>query len=543
MKSRKFRLLLLISIASLLLASNSWAANTSDVVKIESGQLKGSIVNGVVSFKGVPFAAPPVGDLRWRPPQPVKPWAGVRLAEKFAPDCMQAPFPPDAAPLSASLSEDCLYVNVWSPAKAASKRLPVMVWIYGGGFVNGGTSPAVYDGSHFAENGVVFVSLNYRIGRFGFFAHPALTKENPNEPHGNYGYMDQIAALQWVKRNIAAFGGDPGDVTVFGESAGGGSVLMLLTSPLSHGLFQKAIVESGGGRDYLMGQRYIDKKSPTGTPSAEEIGMNFAKSNGIQGTDAAALAALRALPADKIVNGLNMATMGPAAQTYSGPMVDGQIVIDSPQTALLSGKWAKVPVMIGANSADIGFPRARTIDGLFAPFGANAEKAKAIYNPEKSDNVFLVGWKIGADQMMVEPARFVAATVAAAGIPSFEYRFSYVAESLRERLKGAPHATEIPYVFDTVKAAYGNKLAAQDEAMAQKTHAYWVAFAKTGKPTPVGLPAWTAYLPKSDVIMNFTLKGPVVGPDPWKARLDLIEALAEQKPAAAEAHNVGATAK
>ncbi|PWT84156.1 MAG: carboxylesterase, partial [Proteobacteria bacterium] len=260
-------------------------------VKIDTGRLKGATHDGVVSYKGIPFAAPPVGDLRWRPPQPAKPWTGVRSAQEYASDCAQKPFPGDAAPLGTPPAEDCLYANVWLPEKAPSRKMPVMVWIYGGGFVNGGSSPSVYDGSQFAKRGVVFVSFNYRLGRFGFFAHPALTKENPNEPHGNYGYMDQIAALQWVRKNVAAFGGDPGNVTLFGESAGGGSVLTMMTSPMAKGLIHKAIVESGGGRTLLMGRRYLDKASPEGTPSAESIGIAFAKSVGIEGTDAAALAA------------------------------------------------------------------------------------------------------------------------------------------------------------------------------------------------------------------------------------------------------------
>ena len=238
---------------------------------------------------------------------------------------MQKPFPGDAAPLGVTPAEDCLYVNVWAPAVSA-RGLAVMVWIYGGGFVNGGSSPAVYDGSQFAKRGVVLVSFNYRLGRFGFFGFPALTKENPSEPKGNYGYMDQIAALQWVRQNIAAFSGDPGNVTVFGESAGGGSVLTLLTSPMAKGLFQKAVVESGGGRTLLMGQRYLDRSVPSGPPSAESVGVAFAKSAGIEGEDAAALAALRKLPANGVVAGLNMASMG--GPTYAGPMIDGKIVLD-----------------------------------------------------------------------------------------------------------------------------------------------------------------------------------------------------------------------
>jgi para-nitrobenzyl esterase len=444
---------------------------------------------------------------------------------------MQLPFPSDAAPVGAGgLSENCLYVNVWKPAAHSAKKLPVLVWIYGGGFVNGGSSPAVYDGTQFARRGVVFVSFNYRIGRFGFFGFPALTEEKPDEPHGNYGYMDQIAALKWVQRNIAAFGGDPRQVTIQGESAGGGSVLTLMTSPLSQGLFQRAIVESGGGRDLLLGERFLSKTSPQGTPSAEAIGVKFAQSNGISGTGADALAELRKLPAEKVVAGLNMATMGPAAATYCGPMVDGAIVRESPQSAMLAGRWAKVPVMIGANSLDIGFPRGRTIDELFAPFGADAEKAKAAFNPDHSDNVMLVGIRIASVQMMIEPSRFVAETASAQGVPAFEYRFSYVAETLRSKMPGAPHASEIPYVFDTVKAAYKDKLAPDDEALAKKANDYWANFAKTGNPSGDGLPQWPSYDAKADTLMNFTLEGPVAMADPWKARLDLVAWLATHKP-------------
>ena len=529
---RRFEIL---TCGALLFSAPITAIAATDQAVTDSGQLKGTVQNGVVSFKGVPFAAPPVGLLRWRTPQPVTPWTGVRAATNYAPDCMQLPFPSDAAPVGAGgLSEDCLYANVWAPAKHSATKLPVVVWIYGGGFVNGGSSPAVYDGTHFAEHGVIFVSFNYRIGRFGFFGFPALTQEHPDEPHGNYGYMDQIAALKWVQRNIAAFGGDPGNVTIEGESAGGGSVLTLLTSPLSKGLFQRAIVQSGGGRDLLMGQRYLSKTSPEGTPSAEAIGIKFAESAGITDSGAAGLAELRKLPADKVVAGLNMASMGQAAATYTGPMLDGMIVRESPQSALLAGRWAKVPVMIGANSADIGFPRASTVDGLFAQFGANAEKAKAIYNPEHSDNVWLVGMRIGADQMMIEPSRFVVQTVSSQGLPAFEYRFSYVAKSLRDKVPGAPHATEIPYVFDTVKAAYKDKLAPEDESAAEKTLVYWVNFIKNGNPSEAGLPQWPSYNAKSDMLMDFTLDGPVAKADPLKPRLDLIAELAG-KPSGASA--------
>ncbi len=509
-------------------------AQSADQVKIDSGAIQGSTQDGVTSFKGIPFAAPPVGNLRWRPPQPVAKWTGVRQATQFSSDCMQLPFPSDAAPLGTSTNEDCLYINVWVPAHKSAEKLPVMFWIYGGGFVNGGSSPAPYDGTQFAKGGVVFVSFNYRVGRFGFFAFPALSREQAGKPLNNYAYMDQIAALQWVKRNIAAFGGDPGDVTIFGESAGGGSVFALLTSPVTKGLFEKAIVESGGGRDALLGVRYLDKPGSNGLPSAEDLGVAFAKSNGIDGTDAAALAALRALPAEKIVAGLNMASMGKQASTYGGPIIDRIIVTETPQQALLAGHYPRIPVMIGANSSDIGFPRWQTLDETWAAFGGNSQKAKAAYDPSNSGNT-RVSWTIAADMMMIEPARFVAQTVAAAGLPSYEYRFSYVAESKRKEWPGALHATEIPYVFDTVKAVYGDKLTPADEAIAKQANAYWVNFAKKGDPNGGGLPHWPAYSGASDQLMNFTEDGPVAMADPWKGRLDLIAALVSRPAAGSKA--------
>ena len=531
MKSIKIAGQIFLAAASLVAAQ---AQTPLQQATIDSGSLQGSIDNGVASFKGIPFAAPPVGDKRWRPPQPVAAWTGVRSATAYGSDCMQLPFPSDAAPLGTPPNEDCLYMNIWTPAHRATEKLPVMVWIYGGGFVNGGSSPAVYSGQQFAGHGVVFVSFNYRVGRFGFFAFPALSREGAGQPLGNYAYMDQIAALQWVRRNIHAFGGDPANVTVFGESAGGGSVLMLLTSPVTKGLFERAIVESGGGRDALMGVRYLDKPSAHGLPSAEDLGVAFAKANGITGTDDAALAALRALPAEKVVNGLNMATMGPAAATYGGPIEDGTIVTQTPQEALASGHYWKVPLIIGANGADIGFPRWRTLADTWAAFGPEAKEAESVFDPTGSGNMMLIGWKIGADMMMTEPARFVAGSIAAAGGPSYEYRFSYVAESIRSKVPGAFHATEIPFVFDTVSAKYGTALAPADEAIAKQTNAYWVNFAKTGDPNGPGLPHWPAYTEAGDQLLNFTNDGPVAQADPLKTSLDLVEKLATAPAEAAQ---------
>ena len=498
-------------------------AAQSDVVRVDSGKLQGVTAGAVESFKGVPFAAPPVGQLRWRAPQPVEPWSGVRLAKSYSADCMQVPFPSDAAPLGTTPAEDCLYLNVWRPAGTkADAKLPVMFWIYGGGFVNGGSSPAVYDGSKFAAKGVVFVSANYRLGRFGFFAFPELTKQNADGMVGNYGFMDQIAALKWVQKNIGAFGGDPSNVTVFGESAGGFSVSMLLTSPLTEGLFSKAIIESGGGRTNLGGQRYLSTALPNGPASAESVGIEFAHSVGIEGAGKDALDALRRLPAEKVVGNLNMATMSQPG--YAGPMIDGRVVVSDPQSVYLSGAGQHVPIMIGANSMDIGFGFAPNKEALFAPFGVNREKAMSAYDPTGNGDLRAVQYMVAMDRFMIEPARFVASVFASSGVPSYEYRFSYVAKSMRSKWPGAPHATEIPFVFDTVQEKYGKDLVPEDEKIAQAMLSYWVAFAKSGDPSTGNSPAWPRYLPTTDMLMNFTENGPVAEADPWKARLDVTAA-------------------
>jgi para-nitrobenzyl esterase len=501
-------------------------------VRTESGLVSGAVADGVQSWKGIPFAAPPVGDLRWRAPRPPAPWTGVKQAIAHASDCMQLPFPSDAAPLGTPPSEDCLYLNVWAPEKPAAPKLPVMVWVYGGGFVNGGSSPAVYDGSQFAKRGIVFVSFNYRLGRFGFFAHPALTKETPGGPLGNYGYLDQIAALQWVQRNIAAFGGDPGNVTLFGESAGGGSVNTLMISPLAKGLFHKAIVQSGGGRSGgPITARRIREPGPGGE-SGEAVGVAFAKAAGITGEAASALAALRKLPAADVVRGLNLMSMGQQRDTYAGPMLDGQIVPEDVEAAFRAGRQARIPYMIGANDREFGFlplPPA-AVEGMLARFGTEKDRVVAAYDPAKTGDLGEVGIGLASDGAMVEPARMLARLAAQAGQPTYAYRFSYVATSLRPQTKGALHATEIPFVFATVRAKYEDKTSPEDEAIAKAANAYWAAFAKTGDPDGEGRPHWPAYQAASDMLLDFTLSGPVAKPDPWKARLDLVERFATTPP-------------
>lgn len=501
---------------------------TTPAVEITGGSIIGQVSEGVASFLGLPFAAPPVGELRWRPPQAVIPWSGIRDAHDYANDCMQGAFPFDAAPIRTPPAEDCLYLNVWTPAEHSGAALPVMAWIHGGGFVNGGSSPAVYDGSALARQDVVFVGINYRLGRFGFFAHPALSREAPSALLGNYGFMDQIAALRWLQENIAAFGGDPGNVTLFGESAGGGSINVLMTSPLAKGLFHKAIVQSGGGRSStLISMRPMRESAADGSPSAEAIGVAFAEKHGIEGEDAAAVAALRELAADQVVQGLSMMTM--QEQTFSGPILDGRLVVSEVEEAFCDGRQAKIAYIIGANDLEWGFmplPPDR-VEALLAEFGDEREKVLAAYDPQGSGNLGLVGMRLTSDQAMVEPARMLARLAVAAGQPTWLYRFSYIASSQRLSVGGALHATEIPFVMNTVRARYEKATSEEDAAMARAASAYWVAFARNGDPNGEGRPAWPAFDPEEDVILEFTLDGPQAKPDPFKSRLDLVEAQAE----------------
>lgn len=502
-------------------AGHALAADPTAVTT--SGPVVGEASAGVAAFKGVPFAAPPVGPLRWRAPQPPQVWTLPREAKTYGADCMQNPFPGDAAPLGVKPAEDCLYANVWAPEAALKDKVkrPVMVWIYGGGFVNGGSSPAVYAGDRFARDGVVLVSFNYRVGRFGFFAHPALTAAGADGGMlGNYGLMDQIAALTWVRDNIAAFGGDPNNVTVFGESAGGVSVHALLTAPQAKGLFHKAIIQSGGGRPRLLPT--LPLTAPAGQRSAEAAGLAFAAKAGVSGTDAAALEALRALPAETVVDGLNMATSN--TPTWGGgPMLDGKIMTREPLQAYKAGAWTKMPVMVGATSAD-GFFFGGSRDQVFAPFGARRAEAEALYDPRGDGDIKVYGWAAAGDRMFIEPARAVARVMSDQGAPVYQFRFSYVAESMRSQWWGAPHATEIPFVFDTVDARYGAALTPSDVAAVKAVHAYWIGFAKSGVPIAPDFPAWPRYEADSDQILDFTARGPKPEADPLKTRLDLVEA-------------------
>lgn len=448
-------------------------------VTIDTGALQGTSDAGVLSWKGIAFAAAPLGDLRWRAPQPAAAWEGVRDAGAYGHDCMQVPFPSDAAPLGTPPDEDCLYLNVWRPESATSK-LPVIFWIYGGGFVNGGASPPTYSGAELAKQGVLFVSANYRVGRFGTFAHPALTSANEDDGLlGNYGYMDQLAALQWVQRNIAAFGGDPANVTIVGESAGGMSVHALVTSPMAKGLFGRAVVMSGGDGGG-MGAATL--------AATEQIGLQFADKFGIAADDPAALQKLRALTAEQVTDGLSMMALFGASgpRTFASPFADGKLAVDV-GAAYRSDAFERVPMMIGATSADIG----------------------------------------GRTGMMIAGARDISTLIAGKGVPVYAYRFSYVAENLPPSPAGAPvqqgagHASDIPFFFNTQAIKYEAGTTPRDNAMGRTISAYLVNFAKTGDPNGADLPAWPRYERAKDEIMDFATTGEAVpGRDPWGAEMD-----------------------
>ena len=464
-------------------------------VRIGAGMLEGAVSDGILSFQGVPFAAPPVGELRWRPPRPAAPWTGVRKAAGQGHGCLQA--------------EDCLMLNVWRPAAGGPEdRLPVLVWIHGGG----GSASAILSGGPLARLRLVVVTFNYRLGRLGFFAHPALLAAREG-PAGNFGFMDQIAALRWVQANIGAFGGDPGRVTLAGESAGGASVLHLLTSPAARGLFHRAVVLSGGGRRGLAARPMA---------AAARSDAAFAESLGIRGKGPAALAALRALPAGTFVDG---SFVGGAAGT---PMIDGTTVTASPEEVFRRGGQARLPVIAGTTAQDLPLdfpPRADP----FSYFKAYAGKAKVVFNPEgKPASSALHG--IAADMTMHEPARFVARSVTAAGSPAWLYRFTYVAQAVPERRNGAAHAQELPYLFNTLDARYGATVSARDRQVARELGSYLAQFVRTGDPNGAGLPRWPRFDARRFDLMDFTLDdGPVFGADPRAARIALVERMADAR--------------
>ena len=475
---------------------------------VAEGTLSGTTEGGIHAFKGIPYAAPPVGDLRWRAPQPPAAWTGERDATRVGAVCVQAPANGDPGVGPFPASEDCLTLNVWSPTGQRGP-LPVMVWIHGGGYNNGSGTAALYDGANLSRRGVVMVTINYRLGRLGFFDHPALAAQrSAEEPAGNYGVMDQIAALEWVRDNISAFGGDPSRVTVFGESAGGAAVLQLMTAPSGRGLFHRAVVQSGLGRQ----RSALLAQDRPGRPSAQSLGVVFARSAGL-GTDATA-EALRALPAERL--------LAPMPAFYSDNLiVDGKVVPEDVVEAFAQRRQAPVPLMIGTNSAEFWWIKpsdagayGRTDDAMT---DAEYEALLAAYGGQDGYDAHVV-----SDLIFNEPARHLSRLHARAGHPTWLYRFDVVPDSNPEPSGGATHASERPYVFDTLHTV-GRPLGERDARASAAMADYWTTFAKTGDPNGGDHPVWPEFGAAPDRLMEFTNDGPVARPMPFADRLDLIE--------------------
>jgi para-nitrobenzyl esterase len=475
----------------------------AQTVAVTGGQIRGAMLEkGGAVFKGIPYAAPPIGELRWLEPMPVKSWTRVRDATEFAPICAQVN--PNNPRAGESSKEDCLYLNVWTPEWPSKSRKPVMVWIPGGGNIFGASSFGIYDGDTLAQRGVVLVSLNYRLGSFGFFSHPELTRESPHHASGNQGILDQIAALKWVRDNIAKFGGDPDNVTIFGESAGSLDVSVLMTSPLSKGLFRRVIGESGAV--ILVGD-------PLMLPEAEKRGETLAAGWNVPAdgslTNMRAVSAPDILKADHYVDAAtNLAGYFPNL----GITIDGYVFPNKPAEVFSAGQEHRVALLLGSNSRERvpgttpPTDLTKAIDDTYGPIAA---RAQALY----------VG---GADPLYGTPAdqwatdtSFRCSAVAqlawhaTAGNPAYEFEFARVPPG--REAQGATHASELSYVFGTLD---GRFLAAArpndvDARVSDVMQQYWTNFAKTGDPNDFGLRTWPKFDTISRAYIQFTEAGPV----------------------------------
>jgi len=468
------------------------------LVATSNGKLEGSIgPDGVCSFKGIPFAQPPVGDLRFREPQPPLNWAGTRKADTFGPRAMQLPVFSDMNFRSNGMSEDCLYLNVWTPTTTPKEKLPVLVYFYGGGFVGGDGSEFRYDGESMASKGIVAVTVNYRLGIFGFLSHPDLTKESAHHSSGNYGLLDQHAALVWVQKNIAAFGGDPSRVTIGGESAGSIAVCGQMASPLSKGLFAGAIGESGG----MMGNI-----EPNTLADGEQIGAAFASGLGNK-----SLANLRAMPAAELL-------AATAKGAHFPTVVDGYFLPASPAAIFSAGEQMAVPLLVGWNSAEANYTE---LLGKKEPTVENYEKAiRKIYG-DKADTILTL-YKASSEDAVEHAAsdlasdRFIAYSTwkwadlhtKTGGHPVYRYLYAHPRPPMggdtqpgKMPVMGAGHSWEIEYALGNL---HSNKVYAwttADDKVSETMETYFANFIKTGNPNGAGLPSWKAMQTGSPEVM------------------------------------------
>jgi para-nitrobenzyl esterase len=485
------------------------------------GVLEGAVsADGKVrSFKGIPFAAPPVGPLRWKPPQPPVPWPGVRKAVEYGPRCMQGRIYDDMIFRDAGPSEDCLYLNLWMPANPPPGKLPVMVWIHGGGFAAGASSEPRQDGGNLSKLGVLVVSLSYRLGMFGFFAHPELSKESGRSASGNYGLLDQVAALEWVKKNIATFGGDPDNVTIFGESAGSMSVSALLASPLAKGLFHRAIGESGA----CWGSHVSKSRE-----EAESAGVKFAESAfGIS-----SLEALRAKSAQEILD----ASLKPHTERF-WPDVDGYFLPADCNSIYAAGKQSHVPLLAGWNK-DEGSYRAffvkeqpPTLDNYVARakvlFGNNADAFLKVYSAKTDAEAKRAAQDYEGDQFIAFSTwKWLEMQLKTGKSPVFRYKFDQTLPLPADAPPGteatAPHASDIEFVF-RVLSSRNLPWRPEDQQVSELMAAYWTNFAKTGDPNGQNVPHWPAYKSQNHYPVMHLAPKPVALPDNHRDRYEFLD--------------------
>ncbi len=507
----------------------------TEVVQISSGKIRGLKLgeNGdVLAFKGIPFAMPPVDELRWREPVAPESWDGVKDCFTFGNACPQV-LPPmmDSIPqmtINAPFSEDCLYLNVWQPANTQQGKLPVMVWIHGGGYTMGAASQPIYDGETFARKGVVLVSLNYRLGAFGFLAHPALSKESPRGISGNYGILDMIQGLRWVRENIAKFGGDPNRVTIFGESAGGGSVLCLMVSPEAKGLFHGAIAQSAPSAE----TSHL-KKSDDGRIACEEMGVQLLSQLGVTGTPTAEQ--LRELAADDLLRVFPSLQLGQKfefdlrqTRLPAGPIVDGVVIPDQPNAIFARKAEHPVPLIIGTTRDEMTlfltqtpFPKELSQYEEIASknFGALAPEILAAYPATDARSIRSAIVDLLGDVVFGRQARYAARQHSRNGYPTYRYVFSVGTRQFPLALLGAHHACEIAFVFGHPATPNEEDLRVRDV-----TQGYWINFAKTGDPNGEGLPVWPNTNAASDVMIEIE-KDVTIRETYRSLQLDLVDKL------------------
>jgi para-nitrobenzyl esterase len=525
----------LVVTAALLLPAAPFvvSAHAGPPLRVEGGEIADVApdASGIRVFKGIPFAAPPVGELRWKPPQAVRSWDGVRAASEWGPRCVQSNRLGEIDPLNKRMDEDCLYLNVWTPAKATSETLPVMVWIYGGSNLNGAGSQPEYDGSRLAAKGVIVVTINYRLDVFGFLAHPELTKESGTNSSGNYGLLDQIAALKWVQKNIGAFGGDPSRLTAFGESAGAFDLSLLMASPLAKGLFARAIGESGGALTP------IPAFGPKPLSIGEQDGVKFAQSLG-----ANSINELRAKPAREV---LDTAIKNPI--TYGFGVVDGYVVPAHPAKIYAEGKQNDVALLVGWNADEGSLFAARVklppnapsyADRIRAQFKDQADRALQLYPPgstpeeEKASFTSLLG-----DEIIAYGGWAWSERVAAGGkSPVYRYYFTRRPPGAPElsihplTAPGVYHFAEIYYAFNNLGAEPSFTWETDDRQLAETMSSYWTNFAKSGDPNGPGLPTWPAYKPGGSGQVMEIGQQTAPRPEPHRDRYEFLDSVYRKAP-------------